>query len=134
MIKIEYEKLGKSEIKKTGYKYRLLKTYTIRLSRYVKAIDTGFIKISKCGLMTITAGYCWDGPSGPSLDTKTFMRGSLVHDAFYQLIRDRLILYDKKQYADILLKQICLEDGMTKIRAWYVYQAVKVFGHYACIK
>jgi hypothetical protein len=33
-------------------------------------------------------GYAWNGPSGPTLDTRNFMRGSLVHDALYQLMRE----------------------------------------------
>ena len=56
------------------------------------------------------------------------MRGSLVHDALYQLMR--LSALDYKVYrkrADEILKEICLEDGMWSFRAWYVYQAVHLF-------
>ena len=132
MKKIHYRKLSKSERKKTGYKYQLENGYTLRLGKYVKPCDTDYINISKCGLMTIRNGYCWDGPSGPSFDTKSFMRGSLVHDAFYQLIREGHIKPKYKKYADTLLRRICIEDGMWRFRAAYVYQAVKLFGHRYC--
>lgn len=71
-----------------------------------------------------------DGPSGPTFDTLTFMRGSLVHDALYQLMREGGL--DRQMYreaADITLRQICLEDGMNPIRAWWVYQGVRLFGN-----
>jgi hypothetical protein len=79
------------------------------------------------GVLEIGKGYAWDVPSGPSIDTLNFMRGSLMHDAFYQLIRMEKIPYSYKDYADRLLQKICIEDGMSKFRAWYVYQAVKRF-------
>ncbi len=76
--------------------------------------------------------YAWDGPSGPTIDTRDFMRGSLVHDALYQLMR--LSTLDYKVYrkrADEILKEICLEDGMCSFRAWYIYQALHLFAESA---
>ena len=35
-------------------------------------------------------------------------------------------------YADEQLRRICLEDGMSKFRAWYVYRAVRIFGKFTC--
>jgi hypothetical protein len=70
----------------------------------------------------------WDGPSGPTIDTKGFMRGSLVHDGLYQLMRDGLLDHEEyRKDADLLLKAICLEDGMSRFRAWYVYHGVRLF-------
>ena len=81
------------------------------------------------GLLIISAGYAWDGPSGITIDTKSFMRGSLFHDAVYQLLREgKLIIPDGRKLADKLLRAICIEDGMWKIRAWWVYRAVRMFG------
>ncbi len=71
--------------------------------------------------------YAWDGPSGPTFDTKTFMRGSLFHDALCQLIGEGLLDKKYRKYADQLLRKICLEDGMSKFRAWYVYMAVRTY-------
>ena len=72
-------------------------------------------------------GYAWDGPSGPAIDTKNFMRGSLVHDACYQLMREGLLPQDKRKPSDVLLWLICLDDGMSRTRADYVYHAVRTF-------
>ncbi|MDH4027916.1 MAG: hypothetical protein OEU95_03680 [Nitrospirota bacterium] len=91
-------------------------------------IDTPYLKLNKDGMLEIGKGYAWDGPSGPTIDTLNFMRGSLLHDALYQLIRMEKIPYSCKDHADRLLQRTCIEDGMSKFRAWYVYQAVKWFG------
>lgn len=57
------------------------------------------------------------------------MRGSLVYDALYQLLREKY--FDKEEYrkpADRLLKKMCEEDGMNALRAWCVYLGIRFFG------
>jgi hypothetical protein len=114
-----------------GYKYQLKQDYTLTNSGILPnaSIDTQFIKLDASGVLWIRAGYAWDGPSGPTIDTKNFMRGSLVHDALYQLMREgHLDLTIHRDPADRLLQTLCLEDGMNQLRAWWVYEAVKRFG------
>lgn len=113
-----------------GYKYQLTSDYSVWTS-IVQAskIDTQFITLESNGWITIKSGYAWDGPSGPTIDTKNFMRGSLVHDALYQLMRDQLL--DPKTWrdpADRELQKICIEDGMSTLRAWWVYEGVRLGG------
>lgn len=111
------------------YKYQLTIDYTIKiLITPEDNILTDFIELDTEGNLTIKAKYAWDGPSGPTCDTKNFMRGSLVHDALYQLMRQKEIDIKKRDEADRLLKQHCIEDGMSRLRAWIVYKAVKWFG------
>lgn len=111
---------------KKGYKYQLQRDYAIQTYIFHrKPIITKYIQMNIDGILVIKSGYAWDGPSGPTIDTKTFMRGSLVHDALYQLIRIGKLPENKRNDADLLLKNICLEDGMNRITAWLVYQAVK---------
>jgi hypothetical protein len=87
-----------------------------------------FLSLSYTGVLTIKKYYAWDGPSGPTIDTRNFMRGSLVHDALYQLMRLSILDYKvHRKRADEILKEICLEDGMSSFRAWYVYQALHLF-------
>lgn len=118
------------------YKYQLMREYkyqtTIRLNHDVKI--QGFITLSSGGLLIISKGYAWDGPSGPTIDTKSFMRGSLVHDALYQLMRLKLLSVSLKDTADKLLRQICREAGMCWFRTWYVYWGVKLFARSAATK
>lgn len=90
-------------------------------------IITDFIVLNNDGLLTIQKGYSWDGASGPTIDTDSFMRGSLVHDSLYQLMRDGKVDRKHRQYADELLRDICIEDGMYRWRAAYVYWSVRLF-------
>ena len=113
-----------------AYKYQLMQEYTIQTDiKPGKDLNFIFMSLTENGMLTIRKGYAWDGPSGPTIDTPDFMRGSLVHDVLYQLMR--LGALDYKIYrkrADEILREICLEDGMSAFRAWYVYQAVEWFG------
>lgn len=114
---------------KSGYKYQLDCICKFQTDIYPERnVSTEYVVLDEDGLLTVFSGYAWDGPSGITFDTKTFMRGSLAHDALYELMRKQLISCDNKQKADKLLKKICLEDGMCPMRAWWVYAAVDKFG------
>lgn len=123
---MKYRRLGK-------YKYILADQYAIDLplAFYSCDCDTEFIILVN-GRLLVKEGYCWDGPSGISIDTQTFMRGSLVHDVIYQLIRGDCIPKALRINADKLLRQICIKDGMARWRAWYVYRAVRMLGGSSC--
>ena len=114
---------------KDGYKYQLAETYSVKVGIFPPAyIQHEYISLSQHGFLTIRKCYACDGPSGPTFDTKNFMRGSLVHDALYQLIREGLLPLSERENADAELRRICLEDGMSAVRAWWVYQGVRIFG------
>ncbi len=116
------------------YKYQLLDDYVIHIAirppeeilEPPPPLET-YVRLDGDGRLAISRFYAWDGPSGPSIDTKTFMRGSLVHDALYQLIRAGRLPEASREYADDLLRAICIEDGMWRFRAWYVHRAVRLF-------
>ena len=116
-----------------GYKYQLLKEYRFRhgIDFYndinFKLLDSDFIELTFTELI-FKKWYCWDGASGPAIDTRNFMRGSLIHDGFYQLIREKKIKPNYKKDADRILREECIKDGMSKMRAFFVYWAVRVFG------
>lgn len=113
---------------KSGYKYQLISPFSIQTQIFPERnILTHYLILSTEGILHIQIGYCWDGPSGPAIDTKNFMRGSLVHDALYQLMRQGLLDQKWREQADIELRKICREDGMSAIRAQWVYWAVRNF-------
>lgn len=115
--------------KRRRYKYTLSATYQHQTKlKPVQAVETSFIILDTFGLLTIKKGYAWDGPSGPAIDTDNFMRSSIVHDALYQLMREKHIGQEHREYADRLLREICIQAGMLRIRAWWVYQCVRIFG------
>ena len=115
---------------KSGYKYQLKEEYiTIIDIKPDAPINTEYLALTTDGMITVREGYAWDGPSGPTIDTLNFMRGSLIHDALYQLMRERHLDKDKyREVADRLLQKICKEDGMSTLRAWWVYQGVRFGG------
>ena len=117
---------GKHIVYSGGYKFQLRQTYELFvIARPAERINLEFISLTVNGLLTIKRGYAWDGASGPGIDTKTIMRGSLVHDALYQLMREGGLAQTWRKAADKELRRICLEDGMWKVRAWWVYRAVR---------
>jgi len=114
-----------------GYKYQIVEPFSIRLGggfdNIVAFAGNNFISLWE-GKLSLSKGYAWDGPSGPTFDTANFMTGSLVHDALYQLMKEGLLDLSFRIHADRELRRICLEAGMSRLRAWYVYQAVRIFG------
>ena len=115
---------------RSGYKYQLKKAIAVptKIRPDEEKVIGRYIKLGTDGLLEISDGYAWDGPSGPTIDTKNFMRGSLVHDALYQLMREAGLDKDKwRKAADEELVRICREDGMTRLRAWWVLTAVRRF-------
>ena len=122
---------------KKDYKYQLVETYTFKIPIKPKegvSSPSGFIALTANGLLTIKKGYAWDGPSGPAIDTLDFMRGSLVHDALYQLMREKLLDQNtSRKPADQLLQKMCKADGMSAIRAWWVYNILRIAGSFASV-
>jgi hypothetical protein len=115
--------------KRRQYKYNLHSDFEYATGLSVEnPQDLGFLAIDADGNLTIRKGYSWDGPSGPTIDTRNFMQGSLVHDALYQLMREGVLPQDARKKADEILRQICINDGMSEIRAWWVYNAVRLAG------
>ena len=112
-----------------GYKYQLEKDYIVKVDITGETVDTDYIDLKTDGTLIIYDGYCWDGPSGPTMDTKDFMRGALVHDALYQSMRAGKLDANKyRKVADATMRKLCREDGMGWFRAWYTYHAVRLFG------
>jgi hypothetical protein len=115
---------------KSGYKYQLCAPYEYQLPTYfppvAEEIDTDFIFLGQDNLLILEKGYACDGPSGPTIDTKNFMRGAFIHDCLYQLCREGYL--EKNIYrpiADRILYDVIREDGMSWLRATYIYYGVR---------
>lgn len=113
-----------------GYKYRLTRSYhhTLREFETARGAIGPWVSLDS-NYLFLREGYCWDGATGPAFDTKDFMRGSLVHDALYQLIAHGILPKKPwKRYADNELVRICKESGMPWWRRAWVWTAVRLFG------
>lgn len=134
---------------KEGFKYQLYKNEIFQTNiRPKKTIKTEYITLTSKGLLIIEKGYAWDGASGPAIDTKSIMCGSLAHDALFQLLRMKLLPQAWRRDADRELIKIMEEDARIddldspwwvkafnlprkaarKTRRFYVSQALKYFG------
>ena len=130
MKKACYKKLPK-------HKYELVKPYPYytgfdKLGTEVKIkkkIRIDYLALETNGFLKFEKGFAWDGPTNPGIDTLNTMRGSLVHDGIYRLIRQGGLKSDPYRIlADKLLRKICREDGMFWFRALYIYIGVRLFG------
>jgi len=118
-MKLEYKK---------GWKWVTTNEYKIKLpDEFLHESFEGDFLYLYDGVLTVCKGYGWDGASGPAIDTKNFIRGSLVHDALYEVIGKQGTFHLRK-HADKFLIDIVKEDGMTWARRQYVYRAVRMFG------
>jgi hypothetical protein len=118
---MQYENISK-------YKYRLLENEEFSTGISGVYASTEYLTIYDTGILMCKKGYCWDGASGPTIDTDNTMRASLGHDALYQLIRLGVLNESHREAADKLLRKWLLEDGMTHVRAQLWYEGVRAFG------
>lgn len=112
---------------RAGYKYQLAENYTVTIPITPPApIKHEYFQLTKNGKLTIKSGYAWDGASGPTFDTKSSMRPSLVHDVFCQMMRAKLLdYYVWQDKVNDVFKHHCIEDGMNGFRASLWHAAVE---------
>jgi len=96
---------------------------------------------TKNGMIRIQRGFFWDGPSGPAVDTDTFLQPSMIHDAGYTLMGNGLLdpevwrpHFDARMRRDLRKNTVRKYSGswiMRKLgvfRAKYAYRGVRIFG------
>jgi len=116
---------------KEGYKYQTCEKYSLKLPfKPPEGITADYISLTEDGVLRIAKGYAWDGASCFP-DLETILRPSLVHDALYQLMREKLLPQQYRDKADRLLQSMCIQCGMSHFLAWSVYQGVKWGGKQA---
>lgn len=111
---------------RSGYKYQLTRDAWFETQIKGYCVETRYISLAIDGTLCAKIGYAWDGPSGPTVDTKDSMRGSLVHDVLYQLMREEYIPATCRPLADKELERRCEDDGMWAVRAEAWYLAVRL--------
>lgn len=121
--KLEYSKKAFQWFRRRKWKLRVDKTVYIRTRGWRKAVYVGndyFTLIP--GGMVVRKGYSWDGASGPTIDTRNTVVGSLVHDVLYQACREGMIEFECWKDADKVLRRVLREQGeMAWLRRnlWY---------------
>lgn len=117
-----------------GYKYRLAESVVYNTNLILpEEMRCGDIIMTRGGKLIILAGYSWDGATN-AIDTDTIMLAALVHDALYELLRGGLAERCGREFADVraiadnIFYDLMIENGMNRIRAGYIYQAVRAAG------
>ena len=118
---------------KDGYKYQTDEDtyYKLSFKSVSEKVSTRFITLYPDGWLHIKAGYCWDGASGPTVDSKNSQRAGLIHDAFYQLMRYEL---DQRMWRDEMdeeFEDILKKDGMGWFRRNLWEKSVAWFAGFA---
>lgn len=118
----------------SGYKYQLRTDCRFRLPPEFApySAELPLLRLVDC-ILTCKAGYATDGPSGWTVDTKNSMRGALMHDAGYQLIREGVLPREFKQLLDDLFRELLQHDGMSAPRSFVWHRGVAVGGYRATI-
>ncbi|MFX1384896.1 MAG: DUF1353 domain-containing protein [Promethearchaeota archaeon] len=118
--------------KEVNYKYILTVPFSYKTSIRLKGyIISGLVTLWTSGELVCEKGYAWDGPSGPTWDSRCAMRAALVHDALYQLMRNGVLDHKYRKVADKIFYQILKEDGMNWLRRLLWWRAVRRFAAYA---
>lgn len=120
-LPVKYKKIHR-------YKYQLVEDEIVQLSvDFHTNIVEDYVILNRKELL-IKKGYCWDGASGPTFDTKATMRASLIHDALYQLIKLERLPMAAREIADDIFHEILIQEGVPAWRANTWYWAVRNFG------
>lgn len=115
---------------KSGYKYQFAADYVFPLPPgFPQSVywQGEYIEV-RGPLVKVIKSYSTDGPSGPTIDTDTFMRGAFEHDPLYQLLRLGVFPPEFREDADKWILERTKRSGMVWFRRWWVYKGLHWFG------
>lgn len=110
-----------------NWKYQLLRNWFTTTMMKGYNVENRMFTLHDTGRLEVRRGYAWDGPSGPTIDTKSFMRASVVHDVFYQCMREGTLPSSMRKLADSELIRYAKMDGMNPVRRFYAYWSLRFF-------
>lgn len=111
-----------------GYRFQLAEPFQCATPIREACAGNHWVGLSADGTLTIAAAYAWDGASGPIAQDATVVRGSLAHDALYQLMREFGLSRSWREAADGLMRLMFQADGMHPAMAAIAYKAVRLLG------
>jgi hypothetical protein len=113
---------------RAGYTFQLAEPFQCPTPIREACAGNLWVGLAADGTLTIAAGYAWDGASGPIAQDATIIRGSLVHDALYQLMREHRLSRSWREAADGLMRLMFQADGMHPAMAAIAFKAVRLLG------
>lgn len=121
-----------------GYKYKLCSNIRIRVPFADRAMmEEGWIGNTwvfiEYGYLNISSGYAWNG-ANVIPDTPKTMFPSIVHDAWYQLLREGYVPPWTRADADKWFGDLCYERGTNRLLADIYVVALGTFGERSSIR
>lgn len=110
-----------------SYKFVTVSSVSCETGIVTAPIKTAYASLVG-GDLIILAGYAWDGASGPTWDTRSTVLASLVHDTFYQFMRENQLPRSYRKQADQLFRQMLREGGMGRVRSSVWYRGLRIGG------
>lgn len=133
-MSIEKKNLKGTQIKyRAGIKYIIAEDWSIDLNLFLRFpglpvdVVTDLVELTKDGVLTLRKYFFSDGPSGPTVDDESDLRTGFTHDGLYYLLRKGELPPTFRAYADKLLEELGLADGMQPLRAGIWHQGVEIF-------
>lgn len=83
------------------------------------------------GRLFMYPGYPYDGSSGPTLDGVADPVPAGVHDVLYEAMRAGKLDVALRPLADATYRDLLIERGMSKARAWTRWAGLRLFGRWA---
>ena len=132
--RIEKLKKGEVEVSVSGkteeMKYKLLEDFRLDGIKSLKEFnyDSPYNSFQN-GNVFMSAGFYWNGASGPAIDTTTVIVASMVHDLLYRIVEARpRKRKELRKMADEAYEEIVAMYGGNWFRRKYQYAAVRLFG------
>lgn len=111
--------------------------YQIADNFIVQTIITGFMincdlySLNESGKLYVSKYYAWDGPTG-AFPSKSFIKGSCIHDIFCEMINNGHLPMSVQYLADEQMRQINDSGSMWQPRVIWTYLMVRL--HMMCKK
>lgn len=109
---------------KIGSAYQVAEDFEYQTAWYGFARVCEQYSLSIDGLLMVKKYYAWDGPSG-AFHTKTFVKGSCIHDIGCDMINNGVLPMSMQPLVDEEMMKINRRQGMWAPRRLWVYMAVR---------
>ena len=124
-----------------GFKYVLDEDYIDTIPIFPpETIVTKWVCLSPKGKLFLRSGFGFDGPSGPTIDTRSAMRGAAKHDGIHRLLRLGLLEEKWRKVADEMYMTDCIADSKKTRPKWIpaaIYEPraeLRFKGHFAVLR
>ena len=112
--------------------FEMQASYTIQTDIVGFVFEDANVKLTIMGELTAKTGFLF-GASGPCVDTVSSREGSCFHDCLYYISQqggfdDARDNNKVRKRSDELIRDLCLKNGMLKIRAHTWYRTLRLLG------